>query len=65
MTRFIKPTLLADTIDGEGSLGNFEKFRKLDSLMRLDILGDWIHDLKNELKIAHKDFYGKYEGKSK
>jgi hypothetical protein len=51
-----KPTFKWNLDDGEGSIGNLEKFRLLDPLVRLDLLQDWIHDLSVEYKIARQDF---------
>jgi hypothetical protein len=51
-----KPTFKWNLDNGEGSIGNLEKFRLMDPLLRLDLLQDWIHDLSVEYKIAHQEF---------
>jgi hypothetical protein len=43
-----KPTLKANFYAGEGEIGNLDEFRKHDTLMRLDLLKDWIYDLEQE-----------------
>lgn len=43
-----KPTLKANFWAGEGEIGNLDEFRKHDSLLRLDLLKDWIYDLEQE-----------------
>ena len=40
-----KPTFRANFEMGEGSIGNLKNFRKLDPLLRADLLQDWMHDL--------------------
>lgn len=51
-----KPTFKWNLDNGEGSIGNLEKFRLMDPLVRLDLLQDWIHDLSVEYKIANQEF---------
>lgn len=51
-----KPTFKWDYENGEGSIGNLDKFRELDSLMRLDLLSDWISELEQEHERASEDF---------
>jgi hypothetical protein len=51
-----KPTFKWNLDNGEGSIGNLEKFRLMDPLLRLDLLQDWIHDLSVEYKIANQEF---------
>ena len=44
-----KPTLKANFANGEGEIGNLEKFnRENDALMRADLLQDWIGLLTHE-----------------
>ena len=44
-----KPTLKWDLDSGEGSIGNLDSFRQeFNTIMRLDLLQDWIHDLQEE-----------------
>jgi len=50
-----KLTLKASFSNGSGSVGNKEKWKKLDPLLRLDILQDWIAELEEEYKIAFYD----------
>lgn len=56
---FAKPTLKANFFTGEGCIGNIEKFRELDSLIRLDLLRDWIYELTNEYESASKELFYK------
>lgn len=53
-----KPTFKWDLSDGEGSIGNLDKFRQLDGLMRMDLLNDWMADLHNEYETAYADHHG-------
>jgi hypothetical protein len=50
-----KLTLKANFDEGSGSVGNKDKWKKLDPLLRLDILQDWISELKEEYEIAFAD----------
>lgn len=50
-----KPTFRWDLDNGEGSIGNLEKFRQLDPLMRCDLLTDWIAALDEEHDFASKE----------
>ena len=43
---YTKPTFCIK--DSEGYIGNLVNFRKQDFIIRLDLLQDWIHDLKLE-----------------
>lgn len=52
-----KPTLKWDLDNGEGSIGNLDKFRQLDGLMRMDLLTDWMADLQNEYEAAYADHH--------
>ena len=62
MSRNIKMTLRADYEAGEGSLGNVEKWRdEVHSFMRIDLLNDWIYDLKQEYDVAMEDYYTEEE----
>jgi len=60
-----KPTLKWDFENGEGSIGNLDKFRELDSLMRLDLLSDWISELEQEHERASEDFINYLESLQK
>lgn len=51
-----KPTLKWDLESGEGSIGNVEAFRRLDPLLRCDILTDWLHALNIEHEQASEEF---------
>lgn len=50
-----KPTFNANIHTGEGSLGNMEKFRELDIMLRADLLQDWLFELDAEYSktLAH------------
>lgn len=52
-----KPTLKWRLGAGEGEIGNLENFRELPSLLRMDVLQDWICDLKNEYNLAHDELW--------
>lgn len=52
-----KPTFKWDLENGEGSIGNLDKFRQLDSLLKLDLLSDWVTDLQQEHERAFKEHY--------
>lgn len=60
----IKPTFRANLNDGEGSIGNLEKFREAyDPLMRADLLKDWIGELTQEYEIAVKGLFNESKRK--
>lgn len=50
-----KPTFKWNLDDGEGSIGNLDKFRQLDGLMRMDLLTDWMFELQKEYEFAYSD----------
>jgi hypothetical protein len=51
-----KITLLADFINGEGSIGNIENWRKNNyPILRADLLKDWIALLQDEYNLAIND----------
>jgi hypothetical protein len=56
-----KLTLKADFENGEGSIGNIEKWRGHDPLLRADILQDWIADLTEEYNYAVENLFVKLE----
>lgn len=58
-----KPTFKWDLDWGEGTIGNLEKFREADSLLRLDLLSDWIHALQEEYELAYFEFVEDYEAR--
>lgn len=47
---YTKPTFCIK--DSEGYIGNLVNFRKQDFIIRLDLLQDWIHDLKLEYDLT-------------
>lgn len=56
-----KPTLKANFDAGEGEIGNLDEFRKHDTLMRLDLLKDWIYDLEQEYNKTFDEHQNKRE----
>ena len=50
-----KITLKADFDNGEGDIGNLEKWRKNNAMLRLDLLYDWIALLEDEYEQARLD----------
>jgi hypothetical protein len=50
-----KLTLKANFNEGSGSIGNKDQWKKIDPLLRLDILKDWIAELEEEYKVAFHD----------
>jgi len=56
-----KLTLKADFFNGEGSIGNIEKWREHDPLLRADILNDWIYELSEEYNYAVENLFTKLE----
>ena len=54
-----KVTLKADFENVNGTIGNLEGWQLHDSLVRADLLSDWIGLLTREYKIAlDQDFHG-------
>lgn len=45
---YSKVSLKANFETGEGEIGNLEAWREHNSLLRLDLLKDWIYDLEQE-----------------
>jgi hypothetical protein len=43
-----KPTLKANWSEGSGEIGNLEEWRKHDSMLRADLLQDWVYLLQME-----------------
>lgn len=58
-----KPTFKANFANGEGSIGNIEKFKTLDPLLRADLLKDWICELNELYDDAVKNMFSKREKK--
>jgi hypothetical protein len=51
-----KITLLADFMNGEGSIGNIKNWRKNNyAMLRADLLQDWIALLQDEYNLAMND----------
>jgi hypothetical protein len=50
-----KPTFKVNIHTGEGSIGNWEKFRELDMMFRADLLQDWLFEIDAEYSktLAH------------
>ena len=50
-----KPTFKVNIHTGEGSIGNWEKFRELDIMFRADLLQDWLFEIDAEYNktLAH------------
>jgi len=50
-----KPTFKANIQTGEGSIGNWDKFRELDIMFRADLLQDWLFEIDAEYSktLAH------------
>ena len=59
---FPKITLKANFDNGEGDIGNIEKWRAAHSpLLRADILQDWVALLDQEYWVAREDMAKEYE----
>lgn len=51
-----KLTLIANFDAGEGDVGNLEKWRKNNALLRMDLLQDWLGLIEDEYALAFKDY---------
>ena len=60
-----KLKLLADFVNVEGRIGNVDLWRTNDSLVRADILRDWIYDLEQEYNLALKQFWSEVRADNK
>ena len=47
---YFKPTLCVK--DSEGVIGNLDRFRDQDFIIRLDFLQDWIFELQDEYNLT-------------
>jgi hypothetical protein len=59
--KIIMISLKADTNDGEGFTAPSECFKREPVVARIDLLDDWIADLKRLRKIASDECYGPLE----
>lgn len=55
--RFSRPTLRMNLEGGQGEVGNLDAFRELDPLLQVDILLDWLADLRAEHKRAWAELW--------
>jgi hypothetical protein len=59
--KYPKITLKANFSDGEGDIGNIEKWRESHpALLRADILQDWVGLLEQEYWVAREDMRKEY-----
>jgi hypothetical protein len=59
--RYPKITLKANFANGEGEIGNIEKWREIyPALLRADILQDWVGLLEQEYWVARDDMKKEY-----
>lgn len=60
--RYPKITLKANFANGEGEIGNIKKWREMNpSLLRADILLDWVSLLEQEYNVAINDMRKEYK----
>jgi hypothetical protein len=57
------PKLIANLDNGEGDISFPQDWKNLDSLLQMDILGDWIGILESEYKKSRKQFRNSFKDK--